>query len=524
MTKAIFVAAALCLPTPILADITAAEVWEEIQNNLFVVADEQEIDILLDVGTETVEDDGLLLSDVTFTYEGPDNIVTVDLDWIRLQNTAADVVEITVNPITNVLVEETWEYGEDKGVAIDVIQSEYLSRITGAIDNYTVDTGVKYIKIALPIPEDAGNETGLISVLMKGITSQSEVTTDVSDLFSDMAMAIDSISMKADMVGSRPTFDLDDSMDLEANERPEIFALSSEIRDFRIVAQEEETGLDHEIESFDELPEMHFLVSVADANLAFLYSGFSYTGDPVSADIAASTGEMRSELSISQENISAEAIAQEIAVTADLDTDEVTDVFEGSLDEVGYRLNIGLDLENGRAEGSYRENIDNLLLSSSFWDMFDPEITIPRDPISSIMDVTGDLLFEPDNLDVENLENANTDVFKTLQVKLNQYLLSGAGVRIEASGEAIMDMAGIDLDYDEPKMSASLHVDLQGAFDLIGKLLELDIIPADIAFGARTVIGMVGEREGDGDHFVSDITIDENGDLTVNGKPFEMPD
>ena len=522
MNKAVFLVATLCLPLPAFAEMTSVEVWEEIQGSLVEISNEQDITITIDVGDETIEDDGLLLTDVTVTVEGPEEIGTASIDWIRFQDTSDGSVEMTLNPITNLLVEETRNVGEGKGVVFDVIQSGYLARVSGEIGDYTADTVAKYIKIAVPIPEEEANGKGIFSVLMKGITSQVEVSSDVSNLFSDMALAIDTISMKVDFTGTRPRFDLNNLGD-DMEPRPEVFAFTSEISNFRVTAQEEETGLDHEISSFEELPEMQFLASIAGANVDFSYSGFNYSGVPVSAAIVASAGAMRSLLSVNSKNISAEAVAQAFVANVDLDTIEVTDVFDVSLDEIGYRLNVDIDLDNGRAEGNYRENIDNLLLSSSFWDLFDPEITIPRDPLSSVMDVTGELLVEPDSLDVEDMESANTDVFKTLHLTLNQYLLSGGGVRIEATGEAELDMDGIDLDDDEPKMSASMHLDLQGAFDLIGKLLELEIIPADIAFGARTIIGMVGVREGDGDHFVSDISIDENGDLTVNGKPFEIP-
>lgn len=528
MNKSIFLAAALCLPAiPSLADVTSAEIWDVAQEALadFIGGDGTLVSV--DVGTETAGDDGLFLSDVAIVVDQLDTIVTINMDWIKLQDISDGTVEITFNPITNIQIKETSDFDDNTTVTVtvtvDVIQSGYLARVAGNIDNYTVDVTTNYVKIFVPVPSYEASEKGSFNMLLQGIAARSEISSDVSNLFSDVAVAIDSISTTAYFEGTRPTFNFDDMLDEEPVDRLEIFTSTSEIRDLRISAQEEENELNHEITSFEEVPDMQFLASISGADMTLSYSGYNWEGIPNSADMVASIGEMRSILSITSGKVSAEAVMQELLANVDLDTIEVTDVFDVSLDEAGYRLNVDIDMENGRAEASYLENIDNLLLSSSFWDLFDPEITIPRDPISSVMDVTGELLMDPDNLDVENLEEASTGVFKTLHVTLNQYLLSGAGVRIEVTGEADMDMDGINLDFDEPKMSASMHIDLQGGFDLIGKLLELDIIPADIAFGARTIIGMVGIREDGDDHFVSDVSIDENGDLTVNGKPFEIP-
>lgn len=505
---------------PAFADITASEVRDEL------VQLANEIDVDVEFGAEQFENATLTLSDVVFRADNPDPISSIEVKWIKITEISADLVEITVSPKNKIvfmgyvstakeifdILSDDIESKENKppeDLIVDHLLSGFKAQISGDIDNYTLDFLADSEQFILP--QSIVDLDVLISVdiLLDDIVGQIVVSDTSSDLFADFALSVDQTTVEITMNETENEFS----------------ALSAQFvsKDLRIMAQEDEkTDLD-EITSFEDIPNMNFAASIGESFLNMIFSGEGSSGQPETGDVDMSLDGAHTAFHVSNTRISGEAVLNLFRSTVDLDTDEVKDIFNINLDELGYRFGIKIDSDKGHANGFYRENTDNFVVSEGFWKLFDPDVSIPRDPINSATNITGELVFNPDNLSVEGMEREASDILKSIHLSLNQYLFSGAGVRLEVTGESDFNFDGIDLVWGEPKMSASLHIDLDGALDLVTSLQALNLIPMDMAIGVRAIVGMVGHHEGDGDHFTSDIAIDENGDLMVNGKPFEFP-
>lgn len=505
---------------PVVADITAREVRDEL------VRLANDIDVDVEFGSEQFDNATLTLSDIVFQIDNPDPISSVEVQWIKITEISSDLVEITISPKNKIvfvgyvsaateifdIISDDLDGNESEppeDLIVDHLISGFRAQISGDIDNYTLDFFADSEQFILPQSIVDLDVLISIDVRLEDIVGQIVVSDASADLFADFALSVDQTTVDITMEETENEFS----------------ALRAQFvsKDLRIMAQEDEkTELD-EIASFEDIPNLNFDASIGESTLNMIFSGEGSSGQPETGDVDISLNGIHTAMHVSNARISGEAVLNEFSSTVDLDTDEVNDIFDITLDELGYRFGIKIDSDKGRANGFYRENTDNLVVSEEFWNLFDPDATIPRDPINSATNITGELVFNPDNLSVEGMERGASNILKSIHLSLNQYLFSGAGVRLEVTGESDFDFDGIDLVWGEPKMSASLHIDLDGALDLVTSLQALNFIPTDMAIGVRAIVGMVGHHEGDGDHFTSDITIDENGDLMVNGRPFEFP-
>ncbi len=500
----IFAAASIAFSTafPAWADITPDDIW-----NRFDKQYEMQ-------GTTLTFEEKVVDGDIT-TYKTIHAVSITDetygdmsIDWIEMRQVAADQIEIRISPKMSYEGEQVRLDGTPEQFNADVVMNNFLGIATGTPESFTLTFAADYQKLIVNDLVGDGDTFGSMTFVVRGTSGTAVYTEDGESLIEDIQSQSERFSFIFDFseahYSGRETnlHVMFDGNNLTAN-----------------TFMDMTHGFDS-ISRLSDIPTITADFSIDASSLRFDIAETSDYGDPESFHSVTTIGDIVSELSLSPDNFSISSSANSIDLIIELDLVEISDVFEASLDSIGYRIGGTYD---GNAAGYFGTNLTNLTISNNLWDMFDPDQIIPRDPIGYEFSSTIDVLLNAIPEDLQDLETVIEDVTKSLVMTVEKAFFTGAGMTIEATGDTSIDFETLDSITGMPLMSAGYHIDMKGVTDFIGSLLELDLIEADMAFGARTIVGMIGIRQPEGDHFVSDVTVNSNGEITVNGKPFDFP-
>ena len=191
-------------------------------------------------------------------------------------------------------------------------------------------------------------------------------------------------------------------------------------------------------------------------------------------------------------------------------------------------------------------SLGGLTLADGIWDLFDPSKQLPRDPASIDLDVTGLAkvtmdLFDPANMKAmeEAADGEATDAaadpgaadaapdaaadatadapaspFEPTEIAVNKFAIAAVGAKIDASGNLTVPEGG-SIDAPVGKMSARMD----GLNGLIDKLTQMGFIPEDQVAGIRMMLAMFAQPAPEGgDALVSEFEFKEGGQIFANGQ------
>ena len=161
---------------------------------------------------------------------------------------------------------------------------------------------------------------------------------------------------------------------------------------------------------------------------------------------------------------------------------------------------------------------ENLQIAALLWDMVDPEKNLPRDPMNFLIDLE---YMITTNTGLFDLDKPNPGVEPTVMidtVEIRDVLISGLGVNLVGDGKVAIDFDGMEPFSGVPNFGGKASFRLSGAYGLLERLLHMNFMTAEDAFGVRAALGMVMKPDGGPDDLVSEIEADrETGAITVNG-------
>ena len=167
-----------------------------------------------------------------------------------------------------------------------------------------------------------------------------------------------------------------------------------------------------------------------------------------------------------------------------------------------------------------------LTLSEGIWALFDPEATIPRDPANIVIDLKGTAtprvsLANPAGIDAVQTGEAPPADLNTLEI---------ADLEVTAGGASLKGTGQLAFDQMRPKVlgdalpmpTGKVNLSLDGANDLLGKLMALGVLPAEAMMGFGMVTAMVAKPGPTPDSFVSEIEFTADGKILANGNPLPI--
>lgn len=156
-------------------------------------------------------------------------------------------------------------------------------------------------------------------------------------------------------------------------------------------------------------------------------------------------------------------------------------------------------------------NLGGLNLSDGLWALVDPAATLPREPMVLNLDIGGGVR-APDTLKSETDDTAASQAAEISDVTLNDLTVSGLGAKATAKGQAKIDNSG-----PAPRPVGSVDLQLEGLNGLIDRLLEMNLMLPEQAFGLRLTLALFTVAVGE-DRATSRIEADAEGDVRVNGQ------
>jgi hypothetical protein len=166
-------------------------------------------------------------------------------------------------------------------------------------------------------------------------------------------------------------------------------------------------------------------------------------------------------------------------------------------------------------------NLTDFTMSDMVWGILNPQGTLPRDPASVALDLTGTATMLADYLDMQNAGQLAGTMEMPAQpesVKLNSLIIDALGARLTGFGAATFENAGPTAQDSTLKPSGAVDFKLVGGNTLLNTLVESGLLPAQTAMGARMVMAMFAVP-GDGDDTLeTKIEFTRSGAILANGQ------
>jgi hypothetical protein len=185
--------------------------------------------------------------------------------------------------------------------------------------------------------------------------------------------------------------------------------------------------------------------------------------------------------------------------------------FEGKLGEVVLRMAGPLVRSAAAQPFELVLRLADATASDGVWALFDPQSTIPRDPATVSLrltgkgEVMGDLLAQ---------DRAPDDVpFHPRRIDLTELILSAGGARVAGSGALdFADRATV------PPPTGQVNMTWKGVYALLDKLTALGLVPQDAGLGIRGGLGMIARPVGP-DDLTTTFEFRDGGKVLANGAP-----
>lgn len=160
--------------------------------------------------------------------------------------------------------------------------------------------------------------------------------------------------------------------------------------------------------------------------------------------------------------------------------------------------------------------LEGLTFADAIWNLFDPQSQLPRDPASLTVDVSGDAVVTQDLFDPAMAQpQADTPpeapfVPETLTV--NRIALDAVGAKADITGQ-------LEFGDNPNEPVGTLNGTFEGVNGLMDKLVAMGLVPEEQMMGMRMMLAMFAKpAEDNPDRLTSEIEFREGGQIFANGQ------
>lgn len=498
LTSFLVATTALFPATAAFADVTPQEVWTQSLLTAKIAGQTWTAAELEDAG------DILIARDVAITMPGLSDIMTFSgtVPQIIMTQLSGGKVEITIPDVVtyNVSVEGPLDLGMDPTSITSTMAIDNTIIASGTADDLSFDILPGSITYATQKQVEDGVAIvpeQLVSLLgVQGVATQKAVGDNVASKWDIQA---DAVSMVSD--GTTPDMTLNTSYKIAP------FNLSAD-----------------------------FTTSAAPSNapLGFLESlngTGTYTMGNTVFEVTTGSAEQMMHIIGETETSTLEATVTEGALTYAGTSANTEVVLDGSaipfpqvdfgLESTEFKLTMPFLASEDEKPFGLKLALDNLRLPEIAWMILDPNAQLSHDPATLKLDVSGDMMLNVDLLNPADILTASQGELPLLpkDLTLNELFLSVADATLTGSGNAtFVDQLDIGT-ADMPFKTAQATLALTGGIALIDTLAQTGLVPPQMSTTAKVMLSMFARPAEGEDSFVSDILLDETGNLTINGQP-----
>ncbi len=227
----------------------------------------------------------------------------------------------------------------------------------------------------------------------------------------------------------------------------------------------------------------------------------------------AATGPGRMEFALSSSG--AVLDLSQTGFSLDLTSPELPAPIAGSVKDLAFRLAFPVT-PSARAEPFVlSQRITDLTLADSVWDLFDPDRTMTRRPMTLISDLSGTARVLSDVF----AEDARDDLpFFPETLDITALTLALGPADVAATGS--LTFTGTP---DAPKAEGRINATLKGLYALMNEIGATGLVPPEVFLGLRGGLAVVTKAVGP-DDLVADVDFRQDGTIWANGRKMALPE
>lgn len=489
----------LAFAFPAAADISAQDLRDEI------VSLYEGIGYHVTIGSESSSGGVISLENVALIFDVPENggQITATYEWIKL-NQIGGAVEVTLSPTLGIVGLIHDKGDKDVDITAHVAMNDAKLIVSGSMDDMHLDSTVSGGEMKVDKLVVGGKDIPLNARFGFGLaTSSTKIQRGENG--------------ELHYSGDSEIASLDIAADMQKPGGGGFFTMTGRLADLVAGAEIEGTLS----ENPEEILDAGFFVDVS------METGATYF------DVNFSDGDQRFAMTSEMEGngfgmaVSNDGFAYEIdekGVKLNLSSSELPiPAVTVSFDELSLAIDVPLSKTEEPADFTAKTALRNFSISEAVWSMFDPTKSIPRDPASAAIDISGKVMVLMDILSSENidkLDNMDGPPMLPSSMTLNELLVSFGGAELKGNGSVTFDFSNPNTIQGVPAPTGSFDISLNGSFGLMDKLAGLGLILPDASFGLRAMIGAFAKPVGE-DAFVSKVELGADGSIKANGQQLQ---
>lgn len=492
---ALTTAIALFVPTASMAELSATDVWESWKNYV------ESMGQTVTVGSKKSGGGALILNDVKSAFEFPDGSGSTTMQLLEFRERGDGTVAITISPDLPFSVSINPKDGEAVDMAMIMRQTGMSIIASGDPENIDFDYLASDFSFELATLVVDGEEIDAVAQMaMSGINGQMSMSP--SDGFNYTSQ------LNASEISYSFAFD-----DPENGGR---LKASGNAADLQTAS---DVSIPKDFDSAD--PAQIF---AGDFNMLGTFSVGNSTGNmdmqdgPEGFNITTSTASSNLKFAIGNGGIEYGGTSKDVNYDIQspmIPIPEVTLKFS----ELAFNLLMPLTKSDVPTDYGLLMRIAGMEINDTIWGMFDPAGTMPRDPATISLDLSGTMNWLFDIIDPEQAEAFEDEVPAELHsLTLNEILVSALGAEINATGDFTFDNADLETFDGMPAPTGKIDANIIGANGLMDRLITMGFLPADQAMGARMMLGLFARPAGGEDELTSTIEINGDGSIFANGQ------
>lgn len=185
--------------------------------------------------------------------------------------------------------------------------------------------------------------------------------------------------------------------------------------------------------------------------------------------------------------------------------------------ETAFGLKLPLVQGAAPSDFALQLRLAGLQAGETLWSMIDPLGRLPRDPATLVLDLGGKMRWLADPTAPAPLPPQDAPAeLAALEVK--DLHLSAAGAELNGTGSFTFDNSRKIGPQGMPAPAGTLALGLTGGNALLDNLVAMGLIPEEQAMGVRMMVGMFARPGEGGDSLVSEIEVNEDGQIFANGQ------
>lgn len=465
----------------------------------------------VNVEMEGAEGGLLTISKLSVTFEIPDEdgSVIISTGPFTLNETGDGVVDIILpsSSTPQVLVVEDGETIASVDLTMDIVGFD--GQISGEPNDVRIVNSFSMMDISVSSVNVEGNDFPLTAILKLGsLTSDYRVET-ADDEHRTIESIADIGSIEITLNAKNPGGD-------------GFLSLNADMHDLKSNGFVSMMALGNMMEVLEQNPMAIFsngfaIDGVFEFGASHLDVTFQDDGTSFSLDTNSTGGMLDAEITkdviaytISQEGVDLHLTSSDLPIPA----------VKLNYDELSFAFSIPLAQSDTPSDFHFASALRNLEVSEAIWSMVDPGQSIPRDPATVAIDVSGKVKVLVDILNMETLESLDEGGMPPMlpvSASLNELLVSFGGAELTGSGAATIDLENGGLIGGLPAPIGSIDLSLIGGFGLMDKISAIGLIPSDASLFVRGMVGAFAKPMGE-DHFETTIEFVEGGGILANGQ------